>query len=151
WMHNGLLKMGTAKMAGSVGNVVNMTDLLQRHDRETVRFLLLSTHYRSPIEYSEERLNEIRRSLEGFSLFFEQRYQPITKRDFYQLQAPTRHGTLTAATSQFLGKVAQLRAQFLECMDDDFNTGGAVGALYEMLTALNSFVDEQKLLNENPE
>src|SRR5919109_253965 len=62
WMHNGLLKMGTAKMAGSVGNVVNVVDLLANHHPETVRFLLLNTHYRSPIEYSEERLQEVRRS-----------------------------------------------------------------------------------------
>src|SRR6476620_5831165 len=65
WMRNGLLKMGHAKMAGSVGNVVNIADLLQQHHAETVRFLLLSTHYRSPIEYSDDRLNEVRRSLEG--------------------------------------------------------------------------------------
>src|ERR1051325_5408352 len=77
WMHNGLLKMGTAKMAGSVGNVVNVVDLLQRHQPETVRFLLLSTHYRSPIEYSAERLVEVGRSLEGFYRFFE-RFERIT-------------------------------------------------------------------------
>ena len=65
WMHNGLLKMGTAKMAGSVGNVVNVADLLKKYSPETVRFLLLSTHYRSPIEYSEERLSEVQRSLES--------------------------------------------------------------------------------------
>src|SRR5213593_831926 len=74
WMHNGLLKMGTAKMAGSVGNVVNIADLLKRHTAETVRFLLLSTHYRSPIEYSEERLDEIARSLRRYYDFFE-RYE----------------------------------------------------------------------------
>src|SRR6516162_7252521 len=78
WMHNGLLKMGTAKMAGSVGNVINVVDLLAKHSPETVRFLLLSTHYRSPIEYSEERLHEIRRSLDGFYRFFE-RYARITR------------------------------------------------------------------------
>src|ERR671925_303186 len=52
WMHNGLLKMGDTKMAGSIGNVVNIVDLLQQHQPETVRFVLLGTHYRSPIEYS---------------------------------------------------------------------------------------------------
>src|SRR6266513_2355356 len=58
WMHNGLLRMGAAKMAGSVGNVVNIVDLLQKYHPETVRFLLLSTHYRSPIEYSDDQLAE---------------------------------------------------------------------------------------------
>src|SRR3954451_21133584 len=84
WMHNGLLKMGTAKMAGSVGNVVNIADLLKKHHPETVRFLLLSTHYRSPIEYSEDRLDEIAKSLQGFYRFFE-RYERITGMSFYAL------------------------------------------------------------------
>src|SRR5215468_1212774 len=82
WMHNGLLKMGTAKMAGSVGNVVNVVDLLKQHSPETVRFLLLGTHYRSPIEWSDERLAEVRRSLEAFYRFFE-RYERITGQSFY--------------------------------------------------------------------
>src|SRR5438094_5084172 len=86
WMHNGLLKMGHAKMAGSVGNVVNIVDLLQRHHPETVRFLLLATHYRSPIEYSEERLTEVAKALQGFYRFFE-RYERITGEPFYALPA----------------------------------------------------------------
>src|SRR5205085_5250606 len=82
WMHNGLLKMGTAKMAGSVVNVVNIGDLLQLHHPETVRFLLLSTHYRTPIEYSDDRLAETARALQSFYRFFE-RYERITGFSFY--------------------------------------------------------------------
>src|SRR5581483_11878371 len=91
WMHNGLLKMGQTKMAGSVGNVINVADLLQKHSPETVRFLLLGTHYRSPIEYSEDRLNEVKRSLDGFHRFFE-RYERITGDSFYALRAPDKTG-----------------------------------------------------------
>ena len=106
WMHNGLLKMGTAKMAGSVGNVVNIADLLQKHSPETVRFLLLATHYRSPIEYSEDRLNETKRSLESFYRFFE-RYTRITGGDFIAMQAPTHFAPFVgAAPSEFLSNVA---------------------------------------------
>ncbi len=135
WMHNGLLKMGTAKMAGSVGNVVNIGDLLRRHHPETVRFLLLSTHYRSPIEYSEERLVEVAKALQGFYRFFE-RYERITGQSFY---------ALPAAKAEASGEVAALRGRFLECMDDDFNTGGAVGVVFELLSALNRFADAKKL------
>ena len=140
WMHNGLLKMGTAKMAGSVGNVVNVVDLLKQHQAETVRFLLLSTHYRSPIEYSDDRLQEIRRSLEGFYRFIE-RFERITKKSYYALEAPRVRRPLEAGAD--LG--AELREQFLAHMDDDFNTGGGVGVLYELLTALNRFADARKL------
>src|SRR6266480_1012844 len=117
WMHNGLLKMGTAKMAGSVGNVVNMVDLLGKHHPETVRFLLLSTHYRSPIEYSDDRLGEVARSLQSFYRFFE-RYERVAGESFYAL--PPRAGDAPP-------EIAALRAKFGEVMDDDFNTGGAVG------------------------
>src|SRR5215469_1988350 len=146
WMHNGLLKMGQTKMAGSIGNVVNIVDLLKKHSAETVRFLLLGTHYRSPIEYSEDRLQEVRRSLEGFYRFFE-RYQRIRGRGFYELAAPTKHAAFDAGSppSEFLNEVSRLRSTFLECMSDDFNTGGAIGALYELLTTLNRFADARQL------
>jgi cysteinyl-tRNA synthetase len=143
WMHNGLMKMGTAKMAGSVGNVINVVDLLQQHQPETVRFLLLGTHYRSPIEYSEERLLEVRRSLDGFYRFFE-RFQRITGGSFYGLEAPTTRAAF-AAEGEFLTEIGRLRNEFLEQMDDDFNTGGAIGTLYKLLPALNRFADAKRL------
>src|SRR5439155_11939867 len=119
WMHNGLLKMGTAKMAGSVGNVINVADLLSRHSAETVRYLLLSTHYRSPIEYSDERLIELHRSLQSFYRFFE-RYQRITKTSFYDLQAPKKRKPFDkgGSTSEFLVQIMQLWETFLSHMDD---------------------------------
>jgi cysteinyl-tRNA synthetase len=152
WMHNGLLKMGHAKMAGSVGNVVNVADLLRQHHPETVRFLLLATHYRSPIEFGsrEDRdpLLEARRSLDAFYRFFE-RYQRITGRSFYTVSAPTRREDFPAE-GEFLTEVAGLRNGFLECMDDDFNTGGAVGILHELLTTLNRFADARRLEGASP-
>jgi cysteinyl-tRNA synthetase len=136
WMHNGLLKMGHAKMAGSVGNVVNIVDLLQKHHPETVRFLLLATHYRSPIEYSDERLIEVGKALQGFYRFFE-RYERITGECFYRIQSQPG--------AQVTGEIAGLRTRFLEHMDDDFNTGGATGVLFELLSTLNRHADANKL------
>jgi cysteinyl-tRNA synthetase len=144
WMHNGLLKMGTAKMAGSVGNVVNIADLLQRHSAETVRFLLLSTHYRSPIEYSEERLNEVKRSLYRFHDFFVT-YERITKQSFYSIVPDM------SRVEESVRSVLQLEPQgrdilahwhrFFENMDDDFNTGGAIGTLFTLRLKLNYIAD----------
>ncbi|MBX7104147.1 MAG: cysteine--tRNA ligase [Gemmataceae bacterium] len=140
WMHNGLLRMGGGKMAGSVGNVVNIADLLQKHNPETVRFLLLGTHYRSPIEYSDDRLAEVGRSLQSFYRFFE-RFERMSGQSFHAL--PTAPVTAPAF-------VAGLKDKFLECLDDDFNTGGAVGVLFELLTALNKYADERKLEKDPP-
>jgi cysteinyl-tRNA synthetase len=144
WMHNGLLKMGNSKMAGSVGNVVNMVDLFGRFPPEVIRFLLLGTHYRSPIEYSEDRLAETAKSLQSFHRFFE-RFARITKKSFFDLSAPT-----TKAASGDAGEFGALKTRFLEHMDDDFNTGGAVGVLYELLTALNRYIEQRKLEDGTP-
>ncbi len=153
WMHNGLMKVGNDKISKSKEEeqrkmvVLGVTEVLGAHGAETLRFLLLNTHYRSPIEYSEDRLGEMRRSLNNFYRFFE-RYQRISGRSFYQLEAPMRYAATAAGGtpgSEFLNEVARLRATFLECMADDFNTGGAIGVLYELLTALNRFADARQL------
>jgi cysteinyl-tRNA synthetase len=158
WMHNGLMKVGNDKISKSKEEeqrkkvVLGVTEVLAAHGPETLRFLLLNTHYRSPIEYSEDRLGEMRRSLDNFYRFFE-RYQRIRGRSFYQLEAPTRYAATPKgdAPGEFGNEVARLRATFLECMADDFNTGGAVGVLYELLTALNRFADAKQLEGPKPE
>jgi cysteinyl-tRNA synthetase len=149
WMHNGLLKMGTAKMAGSVGNVVNVADLLKQHSAETVRFLLLSTHYRSPIEYSDERLQEVRRSLDSFYLFFD-RYERIMHERFYDLQPPMtpppNEGIeLVPLNPDVLPFLLNHREVFRGHMDEDFNTGAAVGTLFDLLRELNRWIDDNGL------
>jgi cysteinyl-tRNA synthetase len=158
WMHNGLLKMGTAKMAGSVGNVVNIADLLKRHSPETVRFLLLSTHYRSPIEYSEERLNEVAKSLERFYEFF-RRFERITGKSYSSLQPMEPGQPFNPANAPYgmrkedypeellgrAGNIAIAWTSFMEGMEDDFNTGAAVGALFHLLNRLNWYIGDEKL------
>ena len=150
WMHNGLMKVGSGKMSKSQGNEIVVSELLQRHQPETLRFFLLSTHYRRPIDYSEERLEEVGRGLEAFYRFFE-RFGRVTKREFYPLHAPATRGPFEAAGAnpEFLAEVGRHRDAFLECMDDDFNTGGAIGVLYELLGTLNRFADRRGL--EGPE
>ncbi len=155
WLHNGLMKVGNDKISKSKEEeqkkkvVLGVSEVLERHSPETLRFLLLNTHYRSPIEYSEDRLHEMRRSLDNFYRFFE-RYQRIRGRSFYQVAAPTRLAPFAKGPGEFLNEVDRLRATFLECMSDDFNTGGAVGVLYELLTALNRFADSRQLEGTAP-
>jgi cysteinyl-tRNA synthetase len=153
WMHNGLMRIHSQaskikdarpdepqKMSKSLGNEIVVGKLFERGVQpETLRFFLLATHYRRPIDYSEDRLAEVQRGLDGFYRFFE-RIERITKRSFYSLEAPiTRHST------DVVDEFTPLRTRFLEHMDDDFNTGGAIGVLYELLTGLNRFADANQL------
>jgi cysteinyl-tRNA synthetase len=121
-----------------------VSDLLKRHGPDTLRFFLLATHYRSPIDYSEDRLEEVRRGLDGFHRFFE-RFGRVSGGSYYDLPAPATRAAFDTGGSAFLAEVARHREAFLECMDDDFNTGGAVGALYELLNALNRHAEIQRL------
>jgi cysteinyl-tRNA synthetase len=176
WMHNGLMQAGG--QGGKVGGAHDrhgdlliekqqqeaqkiskstgagpFKDLLKRHDPETIRFFLLATHYRSPIDFSEERLAEIGRSLEGFYRLFEL-YERISGRSFYTLPAPTTRSAETplpdSAFAEFHQEVRVLKQRFLDAMDDDFNTGGAVGTLFDLRKTLNAFVGVHKLDQGTP-
>lgn len=144
WLHNGLMKTGQDKMSKSKGNEIVVSELLKTHDAETLRFLLLSSHYRSPIEYSEDRLRELRRALEGFYAYFA-RYERTTGESFYDLPTAGEASGAAGPHGDFHAEVAGHRREFLEAMDDDFNTAGAIGTLYDLLTTLNRFTDQHRL------
>lgn len=169
WLHNGLMQASSevgkvggratrpaegdqaaqeaGKIAGRHG-AKSFLLLLEEENLapETVRFFLLATHYRRPIDFSVERIREVGSAVEGFYRFFK-RFQRVTAKDYYTLAAPTRRseGDFDPGEDPFLKEVAELRRRFLEAMDDDFNTGGAIGDLFELLRRLNKFVDDEKL------
>ena len=173
WMHNGLMqasgevgKVGgrdirglsegdqQGQEAGKIGKSKGaspFSELLERHQGEAIRFFLLSTHYRRPIDYSEERIAEVATGLEQFYRFFK-RYERVTGESFYRIKsARTRHeGEFEPPADGVLAEVAACRTRFLQAMDDDFNSGGAVGDLFELVRALNKFIDEHKLEAGSP-
>jgi cysteinyl-tRNA synthetase len=175
WMHNGLMQSSSevgkvggrntrnavaegdqqAQEAGKIGKSKGasaFTELLKAHPAETIRFFLLSTHYRRPIDFSGERIQEVGTGLDQFYRFFA-RYERVTGESFYAITPPARReaGEFTPDGDAVLGQIAEHRRHFLESMDDDFNTGGGVGDLFEMVRTLNKFVDEQKLEAGKPD
>ena len=170
WMHNGLMQAGDAagklggrhdrqgdldvdqasqeanKLAGSKG-AASVKELFAVHQPETVRFFLLATHYRSPIEFSDRLIAETGKSLEGFYRLFES-FERVTERDFHSLEVATTRETsvsLDGEPADFFSELRNLRDRFLEAMDDDINTGGAVGVLFEMRRSINGLVVQHQL------
>jgi len=161
WMHNGLMqassgsKVGGAhssegdideqvagKLAGSAGAESVKTAVFAHYPPETVRFFLLGTHYRSPIDYSLERIGEVGKGLEQFHRLFET-YERLTGNSFYTIDATTRRdasSALDGEPAEFFSELRDLRDRFLESMDDDFNTGGAIGVLFEIRKAIGGFL-----------
>jgi cysteinyl-tRNA synthetase len=145
WMHNGLLTNKGRKISKSdPDTVVLMSDLLKAHQPDTLRALLLFSHYRRPIDFGPSRLTEIEKGLQTFYRAFE-RFGELTGATYYQLEAPTRRNTLDPGGSALLREIAEHRELFLDAMDDDFNTGGALGELFEIAHALNRFAHEPGL------
>jgi cysteinyl-tRNA synthetase len=157
WMHNGLLKLkdkhgAEAKMAGSLGNVLNVADALKHVPGDALRFFMLKTHYRSPIDLGiwdwtnpatpiPDGLIEARTAHQSFVRFAE-RVQRVTGTVFRDLQAPT---VASAARTFTQPAFAEAYREFREYLSDDFNTGGAVGVLSTLVTNLNRTADVAKL------
>jgi cysteinyl-tRNA synthetase len=145
WLHNGLLTKEGKKISKSdPGTIVLMRDLLGRYDPDTLRCLFLASHYRRPTDYGPSRLDELARGLDAFHRLFE-RFERVAGSPFYALAAPTHRADLDAGPSGLLAEVGEHRRRFLDAMDDDFNTGGALGELYELVRTLNRFADAHKL------
>jgi len=159
WMHNGLTTFNTKKVSKSDPEMARLmeqlvlTNLLQKYPAELLRFVVLSTHYRRPIEFSDEEITAKKKGLESFHRLFE-RIERLTGQDPYLGGATLQTAPLPAGGPvEDLKKVcSDGQARFAEAMDDDFNTGGAIGVLFEMAPAINRFIDEQQLeAGENPE
>lgn len=122
WMHAGAVRVNDEKMSKSLGNFFTIRDVLERYHPEVVRYLLLSSHYRSAINYSEESLKEARSALERFYVCLKQFASvPVL---------PLEEAFTTDA-----GK------KFCAAMDDDFNTREALSALFDLVRQINTTPD----------
>ena len=166
WAHNGLLRASSAagklggrseraddqaadgpsdKMSRSKG-AGGLAELIARQGGERIRFFLLRTHYRSTVLFNEPAIEEAGLGLESFYRLIK-RYHVITGKDFYGLRPATSRAAaaLENGGGSALPAAAACREKFLSVMDDDFNTGGAIGELFELAKIINRFCDEHGL------
>jgi cysteinyl-tRNA synthetase len=137
WMHNGLLNLRGQKMSKSTGHFFGMDDVLKEFRGEVVRFYLLSTHFRSQMEYSRERLENAERALERL----ENACRSLDERLGRLGNGPS---VSTGAGRQLVEASREARASFLEAMDDDFNSAGAIGHLFDLIKTYNVLLDQDE-------
>jgi cysteinyl-tRNA synthetase len=153
WMHNGLTRFNTKKISKSDADMARMMEqltldnLLDAYPAELLRFLILSTHYRRPIEFSEEEIAARQKGLETFHRLCD-RVERLTGRSAYEggidlKGLDTR--PLDEQTGGFVQECLAHRDRFVEAMDDDFNTAAAIGVLFELASTINRFIQEQQL------
>ncbi|NIM19241.1 MAG: cysteine--tRNA ligase [Candidatus Latescibacteria bacterium] len=138
WLHNGLLNLSGEKMSKSTGHFFAMEDVLREFDGDVVRFYLLSTHFRSQSEFSRDRLEEARRGFERLQLACMSIEENLGK-------IGSASGVSAPAGEQLKEAAAKAKENFIAAMDDDFNSAGAIGAVFELVRAYNKLLDENAM------
>lgn len=135
WMHNGYINVDNVKMSKSLGNFKTVRDVAERYGYEVIRYLMISSHYRSPINYSLEVIEQCKSSLQRL-------YTCREALDFALKNAADAPGENDAALLEsFTGR----RTQFVQAMDDDLNTADGLAAIFELVRDINV-----QVLDKNP-
>jgi cysteinyl-tRNA synthetase len=124
WMHNGMLQLGGEKMSKSIGNIVSIKEFLSKRDADVMRLLVLNGSYRAPLVFNEETLDSAEKGLERLKSGF----RPAS---------PSAAGLVPQAATALVTQSEAAQQTFTDSMDDDFNSCGALAALFELVRAIN--------------
>ncbi len=133
WMHNGFLNIDNRKMSKSLGNFFTVRDILKEYEAEDIRMFMLSAHYRSPLNFSREMMAQARAGLMRL-------YTARDRLDF--LLAHAHDGEPSAEEQELIARAEAALPSFYEAMDDDLNTAGALGVMFELVYDINTVLAE---------
>ena len=132
WMHNGFITVDKVKMSKSLGNFFTVRDVANQYGYEPIRYLMISCQYRSPINYSFDAIEQCKASLERL-------YTCRNNMDFALANAVDEAGEKDA---EIIAAIDAKKDKFIEAMEDDLNTGEALGAVFELVREINSNVND---------
>jgi cysteinyl-tRNA synthetase len=124
WMHNGMLQLGGEKMSKSMGNMVTIEDFLAKHSADTLRLMILNSGYRGPLTFTEEIIGQAERGLDRLN-------------SALRPALPGIKGLQLTSRAVLDQQVETTHTGFVESMDDDFNSAGALATLFELVRAIN--------------
>jgi cysteinyl-tRNA synthetase len=130
WIHTGFLTIDGEKMSKSLGNFITIRQLLEKYDPEAFRLFVASTHYRNPIDYSEESMNQAEQNLERIY-----NAKRLLKNAIASNQS-------TGAKNGFLEEISKIKQEFFNSMDYDFNTAQALAQYFELITLANQAITQ---------
>lgn len=132
WMHTGMLLINGEKMSKSLGNFFTLKEVLDKYPADAVRLLMLQTHYRSPLDFSFDRLDGAVGTLE--------RIRGTVANLRWAAESAPQDGELNDADRALGAETDKATAEFTRQMDDDFNTAGALAAIFGLVTAANTYL-----------
>lgn len=139
WIHNGFITINQDKMSKSLGNFFLVREILEKFNPLTVRFFLLSTHYRSPLDFDFEKLDAAGQGLERLKNSIELLEEAIQKHLSEEIKDND---------SDFQTRLSELKKRFNQAMDDDFNTALAIGIFFEAAKEVNTFLNQNTVLDK---
>lgn len=129
WLHNGFITINQEKMSKSLNNFFTVKDILEKYPAEVLRFFIIETHYRSPLDFSDERLKESQTSLNRLNTAME---------NVYELEKQ-KSGQASAVSKTLVQAALQAKKDFYEAMDDDFNTALALSYMFALAKEINIY------------
>jgi len=140
WLHNGFVNIDSEKMSKSLGNFFTIKEVLERYDAEALRYFLITAHYRSPLDFSDQNVKEAESGLDRI-------YSALAKIDEVAVGSSAKPLTVAAAQlkeaeQELLEKVENFSGRFREAMDDDFNTAQVLGHIFDLVRAVNRALAE---------
>lgn len=132
WMHNGFITINQEKMSKSLGNFFLVREILEKFSPEIVRFYLLSTHYRSPLDFDDEKLVAAGKGLERIKNCLRLIEESLGKK--------VRDNVIGDEDDKLTGMIEKRRQEFESAMDDDFNTALAIGAFFDLVGDVNAYL-----------
>jgi cysteinyl-tRNA synthetase len=141
WIHNGFIRVNQEKMSKSLGNIFNMREAMSTYHPEVLRLFMLQSHYRSPVDFSDESLADARMGMERF-------YETLKKmKDALSAAADSSDVSskeLSGKDKEALERVQTLPDRFVEAMDDDFNTARAIGCIFDTVRLINGYMADKE-------
>ncbi len=144
WIHNGFIQVDNEKMSKSLGNFFTLKEIFEKYDPLVVRFMFLQTHYRNPINFSHVLLDQAKAGLERIRDFV--RNLKIWSED-KSLPKNVWDSNLNLVKQRVVGK-DEFFGKFNELMDEDFDTSGALGVIFELIKSVNGLKNVNKLTKE---
>ena len=137
WIHNGYININNEKMSKSKGNFFTVRDISKQYDLEIVRFFMLSAHYRNPVNFSDEMLNQAKAGLERL-------YNAKEKLEF--TISNLSESSIRDEEKGLVNELESYKTKFINAMEDDLNTADAVSAIFELSKFINTNVNETSSL-----
>lgn len=133
WLHNGMINVNNEKMSKSKGNFFTVREISEEFHLEILRFFLLTAHYRKPINFSRDNMEQAKRGLERI-------YK--SKERLEELLESAKGSEISEKDAEALAEVEKYRVEFEQSMEDDINTADAISAIFEMVKVINTSLDE---------